>query len=72
MTGEELARVKEAFYRVDKARSRAAGGAGLGLALCEQIAAAHGAELLFASAPGRGTTVTLRFPSGPTPPAPKG
>ena len=76
MTGEELARVKEAFYRVDKARSRAAGGAGLGLALCEQIAAAHGAELLFASAPGRGTTVTLRFPSGSSPlagpPAPKG
>lgn len=38
---EELGRVREAFYRVDKARSRKEGGAGLGLSLCEQIADIH-------------------------------
>lgn len=68
MTAQELTRVREAFYRVDKARSRAAGGAGLGLALCEQIAAAHGAQLRFSSAPGRGTTAAVLFGPGSAPP----
>lgn len=46
---EELERVKEPFYRVDKARSRREGGAGLGLALCSQIARIHGGELVIES-----------------------
>jgi signal transduction histidine kinase len=61
MTEEQLGRVTEAFYRVDQARSRADGGAGLGLSLCEQIAASHGAELSFSSQIGRGTVCKLTF-----------
>ena len=41
----DLPRVTEAFYMVDKSRSRAAGGSGIGLALCARIAGAHGAKL---------------------------
>ncbi|RUS48881.1 HAMP domain-containing sensor histidine kinase [Cohnella sp. AR92] len=61
MTDEQLGRVTEAFYRVDQARSRAGGGAGLGLALCEQIAASHGAKLSFSSQIGRGTISKITF-----------
>ena len=46
---------------VDKSRSRAEGGAGLGLALCKQIAALHGGELRFESREGKGTTVTVEL-----------
>lgn len=62
MSAEALAHIAEPFYRVDKARSRAEGGCGLGLALCSQIVRIHGAQLHFDSAPGQGTTVTVRFP----------
>ncbi|MEN6328656.1 MAG: HAMP domain-containing sensor histidine kinase [Syntrophomonas sp.] len=63
MTEEQLSHITEAFYRVDKSRSRAEGGAGLGLALCEQIAVCHGAELLFASHPQQGTQAKISFTS---------
>lgn len=59
--GEELARVTDAFYMVDKARSRKAGGSGLGLALCKRIAELHGAELEIVSAPQKGTVVSVVF-----------
>lgn len=59
---EDLARITEEFYRVDKARSRAAGGAGLGLALCSKIMEAHGGRLSIESAPGKGTSVRAWFP----------
>lgn len=62
MSEEHLAHIKEAFYRADKARSRAAGGAGLGLSICDRIAELHHAELTFASGPGKGTIARLRFP----------
>ncbi|MBQ4298342.1 MAG: HAMP domain-containing histidine kinase [Clostridia bacterium] len=62
MTKEQLAHITEPFYRTDKSRSRAEGGAGLGLALCRQIALSHGAALVFDSEPGRGTSVTVSFP----------
>lgn len=58
---ESLLKVTEPFYRVDKARSRSYGGAGLGLTLCRQIAEAHGAEMTIESAQGRGTTVKIIF-----------
>jgi len=56
---EELEKITEAFYMVDKSRSRAEGGAGLGLALCKQIAALHRGVLRFDSELGGGTTVTV-------------
>lgn len=55
----ELERITEPFYMVDKSRSRAEGGAGLGLALCKEIAAVHGGALRFTSQEGEGTTVEV-------------
>ena len=62
MDSDQISHIKEAFYRVDKARSRAAGGAGLGLSICERIAQLHHAELTFVSELGKGTIVRLYFP----------
>lgn len=62
MEPEQLSHIREAFYRVDKARSRAAGGAGLGLAICEKILKLHHADMSFASKPGSGTVVKILFP----------
>ncbi len=59
MPKEALSRLTEPFYMVDKSRARAEGGAGLGLALCERIAALHQSQLTFASEIGKGTEVTL-------------
>lgn len=56
---EELSRITEAFYMVDKSRARAQNGAGLGLALCDAIAKLHQTKLEFESEPGRGTVVSL-------------
>ena len=59
---EELPRLTEAFYMVDKSRSRKEGGAGLGLTLCSQIAQIHGAKLEFDSDTGKGMRICVRFP----------
>lgn len=56
---QDLQRITEAFYMVDKSRSRAEGGAGLGLALCKTIAAFHGGTLHFSSREQQGTTVEV-------------
>ena len=61
MPEELLGKLTEPFYRVDKARSRSEGGAGLGLALCEQIAELHKAKLTFSSEVDKGTTVRITF-----------
>jgi len=60
---EHLPRLGERFYRVDKARSREAGGAGLGVSIAQSIAARHGGALDLSSEPGRGTTATLSLPA---------
>jgi signal transduction histidine kinase len=52
----------ERFYRVDAARSRALGGAGLGLAICQSIVEAHKGAIEVWSAPGEGTRFTVRLP----------
>lgn len=59
---EQIARVTEAFYMVDKSRTRKAGGAGIGLALCKAIAAAHHGELHIESKLHEGTRVTVTLP----------
>lgn len=56
---QEFSRITEPFYRVDKARDRLAGGAGLGLAISNRIADRLGLEMRFESMHGYGTTVTL-------------
>ncbi len=61
MEEEELSRITEAFYMVDKARSRKQHGAGLGLALADRIARIHGSRLEFRSRKGQGTEVSLLF-----------
>lgn len=58
---EEVERVTEAFYMVDKSRSRKEGGAGLGLAICQQIAQAHQGHLSIESKKGEGTVVALMW-----------
>ncbi len=61
MTKEQIARAFEPFYKADKSRARAQGGAGLGLTLCRKIARLHGGDLSIVSEPGRGTTVVYHF-----------
>ena len=58
---EELGKITDAFYMVDKSRSRKEGGSGLGLALCVKIAEIHGGHLKIESQPGEGTTVKAIF-----------
>ncbi len=60
---EALPHIFEPFYRVDQSRSRAVGGAGLGLPLVKDIVEKHGGEVTVKSAAGEGTTFILRFPA---------
>ena len=64
MSEEELKHISEPFYMADKSRSRQAGGAGLGLSLCAEIAKRHQAVLKYDSTLGEGTVVTLTMPTG--------
>jgi two-component system phosphate regulon sensor histidine kinase PhoR len=58
---DEIPNLTEPFYMVDKSRSRAAGGAGLGLSLVAQIMQLHGGRVGIESKEGAGTTVKLHF-----------
>lgn len=58
----EHARIFDRFYRVDKARSRALGGAGLGLSIVRWIVEVHGGKVEVNSAPGRGSKFIVRLP----------
>ena len=60
---DKLARVTEPFYMVDKSRARKQGGSGMGLALCQRIAAVHGGTLQISSQVGVGTAVTVTLPT---------
>ena len=59
---DEIARITEAFYMVDKSRSRKEGGAGIGMALCQKIITLHQGEIKIDSKLGEGTVMRLYFP----------
>lgn len=61
---EELENITEAFYRVDKSRSRKQGGAGLGLALCSEIVRLHNGRMCFFSEVGKGTEIVVELRGG--------
>ena len=62
---EDLPRLFDRFYRVDRSRSRANGGSGIGLTIARHLAEAHGGAIAAQSAgPGTGSTFTLRLPLG--------
>jgi two-component system sensor histidine kinase BaeS len=58
----DLPHVFDRFWRADKARTCGSGGSGLGLAIVRKLAEAHGGTVTAASAPGQGSTFTLRLP----------
>jgi two-component system phosphate regulon sensor histidine kinase PhoR len=60
---EHLPRIFERFYVVDKSRSRQNAGTGLGLSIVKHIVQLHGGTVTVESAPGRGTTFTILFPT---------
>ncbi|MDX1546859.1 MAG: HAMP domain-containing sensor histidine kinase [Rhodothermales bacterium] len=62
IAAEELDHIFERYYRGEAARTRQGGRTGLGLAISRAIARAHGGDLTAASAPGSGSTFTLRLP----------
>lgn len=60
---EDIPRIWDRFYKVDKAHTREDEGTGLGLAIAREIIERHGASVDLTSVPGQGTKVTLRFPA---------
>jgi two-component system phosphate regulon sensor histidine kinase PhoR len=64
---ENLARLTERFYRVDKGRSRETQGTGLGLAIVKHVLMRHNARLLIESELGNGSVFTIQFPESLAP-----
>jgi signal transduction histidine kinase len=64
---EDLPYVFERFYRGEKSRSRATGGAGLGLAIARGIVEAHGGQINVESQPGQGTCFSFILPKEEVP-----
>jgi signal transduction histidine kinase len=62
---QHLPHVFTRFYRVDKSRSRAAGGAGIGLTIARRLTEAHGGTIAVESASGRGSRFAVTLPAAP-------
>jgi len=65
ISAEDQPHIFDRFFRVDKARSREAGGSGLGLSICKWIAQAHGGEISVDSEIGKGSVFTVTLPLAP-------
>ncbi len=65
LAAEEHTKIFERFYRVDKARSRQMGGAGLGLSIAQWITHQHHGTITVASTPGQGAEFSVNLPTGP-------
>jgi two-component system phosphate regulon sensor histidine kinase PhoR len=59
---EDIPRIFERFYRVDRSRSREMGGTGLGLSIVKHVAQVHGGQIEVDSTPGKGSTFRLKLP----------
>ncbi|MGV0634378.1 HAMP domain-containing sensor histidine kinase [Mycolicibacillus trivialis] len=62
MSEQDAARVFERFFRADSSRTRASGGAGLGLPIVDSLVRAHGGEVSVLTVPGQGCTFQVRLP----------
>lgn len=60
---EEVDKIFERFYRIDKSRSKESGGTGLGLAIAKHAAAFHNATISVESQPGKGSVFTVLIPT---------
>ena len=61
MPEEEIYKITEPFYMIDKSRARKEGGAGMGMTLCQKIISLHNAEWQIKSQPGAGTEIKISF-----------
>jgi signal transduction histidine kinase len=62
---QDIPRVFERFYRADNSRSRATGGAGIGLSIAKAIVESHGGTISAVSQPGRGSEFLITLPPAP-------